>query len=138
MAFASSSKSRDFQSRLQPLIFPPLEDNDSNYLEWAIDAKMHLITEEIVRAIQIQDQGTQPVVEEVSASVCSRALQALRHYLGYSLWKEYIQLEDPAELWQQLRNRFLHEKTIFLPQARYDWMSLRMLDFPDISSFNSE
>ena len=42
------------------------------------------------------------------------------------------------ELSQHLRDRFLHEKTIFLPQAHHDWMSLCMLDFPDVSSFNSE
>ena len=32
----------------------------------------------------------------------------------------------------------LHEKTIFLPQAHHDWMSLRVLDFSDLASFNSE
>ena len=47
-------------------------------------------------------------------------------------------MEHPAELWAQLRARFLHEKTIFLPQACHEWMSLRVMDFPDISSFNSE
>ena len=47
-------------------------------------------------------------------------------------------MEHPIELWAQLRARFLYEKTIFLPQARHEWMSLRVMDFPDISSFNSE
>ena len=47
-------------------------------------------------------------------------------------------MEHLAELWAQLQARLLHEKTIFLPQARHDWMSLRVMDFPDISSFNSE
>ena len=69
------------------------------------------------------------MVEEVSALVCSRALQALCRHLDYSLLKE---------LWQQLCNGFLHEKIIFLFQACHDWMSLCVLDFPDISSFNSE
>ena len=31
----------------------------------------------------------------------------------------------------------MHEKIIFLSQARQDWMSLRVLDFHDLSSFNS-
>ena len=47
-------------------------------------------------------------------------------------------MEHPTELWAQLQARFLHQRTIFLPQARHNWMSLRVMDFPDISSFNSE
>ena len=47
-------------------------------------------------------------------------------------------MEDPADLWRQLHARFHHEKSIFLPQARSDWLSLRVLDFVDLNSFNAE
>ena len=77
-------------------------------------------------------------MEDISASVHLKALQTLRRHLGYLLRKEYIQIEDLAELRQHLHDRFLYEKTIFLPQACHDWMSLRMLNFPDLSFFNSE
>ena len=57
MASTSSSKPRDTQPWLQALIFPPLEDDDSNYLEWAIDAKIHLIAKELVGAIRVPNRG---------------------------------------------------------------------------------
>ena len=47
-------------------------------------------------------------------------------------------MEDPSDLWRQLHARFHHEKSIFLPQARSDWLSLRVLDFADLNSFNAE
>ena len=77
-------------------------------------------------------------MEDLLAFVRLKALQVLRRHLGYSLRKEYIQTKDPAELWKQLRNHFCHEKTIFLSQACHDWMLLRVLDFHELSSFNSE
>ena len=80
----------------------------------------------------------QSAMEDILAPICLQALKALHRHLGYSLRKEYIQIEDSAELWQHLRNSFLSEKIIFLPQARHDSMSLRVLDFPDVSSFNFE
>ena len=123
-------------SRLQPLVFPPLEVTGSNYLEWAVDAKTFWIAEELDDAIQPTPQG--PTAPGLPASVLAKALQALRRHLDTSLHREYIQVEHSAELWAQLQARFLHEKTIFLPQARHDWMSLRVMDFPDISSFNFE
>ena len=75
---------------------------------------------------------------DLPASTLAKALQALCRHLDTSLRREYIQVEHPVELWAQLKACFLHEKTIFLPQARHKWMSLRVMDFPDISSFNSE
>ena len=101
-----------------------------------MDAKTFLVAEELDDMIQPTTQG--PIVQGLPASVLAKALQALRRHLDTSLHREYIQVEHPAELWAQLQMRFLHEKTIFLPQARHDWMSLRVMDFLDISSFNSE
>ena len=90
MASTSSSKPRDPQPRLQALIFPPFEDDGSNYLEWAINAKTHLTVEKLAGAIRVLDRGTQLAVEDISASVCLRALQTLRRHVGYLLQKEYI------------------------------------------------
>ena len=49
-----------------------------------------------------------------------------------------MQVEDPAELWSLLHSRFNHQQTLFLPQARTDWINLRVMDFTDFASFNSE
>ena len=132
MTSSSSSKPPDSsQSRLQSLVFPLLDVSGSNYLEWAVDAKTYLVAEEI-------DDAIQAAAEALPASTLAKAFQALRRHLDSSLRHEYIQVEHPAEIWAQLQARFQHKRTIFLPQACYDWMSLRMMNFPDISSFNSE
>ena len=132
MASSSPPKPPDSsQSRLQSLVFPLLDVSGSNYLEWAMDAKTYLIAEEI-------DDVIQEAAEALPASTLAKVLQALRRHLDSLLRCEYIQVEHLAKLWAQLQARFLHEKIIFLPQARHEWMSLRVMDFPNISSFNFE
>ena len=96
-----------------------------------MDAKTYLIAEEI-------DDAIQEAVEALPTSTLAKALQALRRHMDSSMRHEYIQVEHPTKLWAQLQACFLHEKTIFLSHARHEWMSLRVMDFPDISSFNSE
>ena len=83
-----------------------LETDGENYLEWAIDARMHLTAEELDGAIGYLDQEIQLVAEGLPASVQSKALKALRRHLSYSLWKEYLHISDLAELWQLLLARF--------------------------------
>jgi hypothetical protein len=40
-------------------------------------------------------------------------------------------------LWNNLRERYEHQKTIILPKARYDWMYLRLQDFKSVRVYNS-
>jgi hypothetical protein len=62
----------------------------------------------------------------------------IRRHLDYSLRKQYFTLSSPHELWKALKTRFLHEKTMHLPQARSEWIQLRVMDFSDLLSFNAE
>ena len=75
---------------------------------------------------------------EIPTSHKWHTLLILRRHLDSSLRQQYIQVEDPAELWAALAARFKHEETIFLPQARSDWIGLRVMDFPNFLAFNSE
>ena len=68
----------------------------------------------------------------------SKALLILRRHINYALRNQYLLIEKSDELWKELKARFYHEKTIHLPQARSDWLELRVLDFADLSSFNAE
>ena len=76
--------------------------------------------------------------EEIPTSHKWHTLLILSRHLDFSLRQQYIQLEDPAKLWAALAARFKHEQTIFLPQARSDWIGLRVMDFPNFMAFNSE
>ena len=40
-------------------------------------------------------------------------------------------------LWQSLKDRYDHHKTVILPKARYDWLHLRLQDFKYVSEYNS-
>ena len=40
-------------------------------------------------------------------------------------------------MWQNLKERYDHQKFNILPQARYDWLHLRLQDFKSVSEYNS-
>jgi hypothetical protein len=119
-------------ARLQALQFTPLVADGSNFLEWENDAKIALGAEEFSLYL---DRVTAAGLPEVHKF---QTLQIFRRHIDPSLRQQYIQVEHPADLWTQLHERFHHKQTIFLPEARNDWINLRVLDFPDLISFNAE
>jgi len=129
MATQPSSSS---ESRLQPLMFVALNSDGSNFQEWLNDAKTVLSAEDL--AITVESEGS----EEILPVCKSQALLILRKHLDHALRLQYIQMDDPARLWSLLNARFNLQQTLFLPQARSDMINLRVLDFPDFVSFNSE
>jgi hypothetical protein len=61
----------------------------------------------------------------------------LRHHLHEKLKTEYLTVKDLLTLWNNLRERYEHQKTVILPKARYDWIHLRLQDFKSVSDYNS-
>ena len=114
--------------RTQSLFFDPLEPDGSNYLGWNVNMR----AEELDATIALAHEG------EIPTSHRWHMLLILRRHLYSSLQQQYIQVEDPAELWAALEARFKHEETIFLPQARSDWIGLRVMNFSNFLAFNSE
>lgn len=127
-----SQPSSSVDVRLQPLLFHALNFDGSNFLEWINDAKAVLASEDLAEAFDSETAADLRPVHKW------QALLILRRHLDTPLMQQYLQIEDPAELWTFLHARFHHEWTLFLPQAKNDWLHLRVLDFPDFSSFNSE
>ena len=129
------------ESRLQALMFPPLSSDGTNFLEWINDAKTVLSAEDLARTLITPVASTSDAPNPAAniPAVCKwQALLLLRRHLDPALRLQYLEVDDPAELWAQLHARFHHQQTLFLPQARSDWINLRVLDFPDFVSFNSE
>ena len=93
--------------------------------------KTHLVAEELGKAIN-------PEAKDVPTYVQSKALLIVRRHIDYSLQNQYLLVEKLDELWKELKSWFFHEKTIHLPQACNDWIHLRVLDFPNLLSFNAE
>ncbi|XP_021975561.1 uncharacterized protein LOC110870692 [Helianthus annuus] len=61
----------------------------------------------------------------------------LGHHLHEDLKREYLTVEDPLELWKNIKERFDHQKLVLLPKARYEWLHLRLQDYKSVSEYNS-
>ena len=90
--------------RMQPLLFEALEADGSNYMEWSIDARAHLCTEELKNILE------EPQCPDVPKASCWKGFLILRRHIDVSLHKQYIQTTELTDLWKQLVARFQHEK----------------------------
>ncbi|XP_061998811.1 uncharacterized protein LOC133716083 [Rosa rugosa] len=67
-----------------------------------------------------------------------RAMIFIRKHMEEALKVEYLAEEDPRSLWVALEERFNHQRTIYLPEARHDWQNIRFQDFKTVNEYNSE
>lgn len=116
-------------SNLTKLEFAALVISGKNYLSWILDAEIHLTAMNLGNTIQQENQA--------SLQDRAKALIFLRHHLDEGLKTEYLTVKDPLTLWNDLKDRYDHQKTVILPKARYDWIHLRLQDFKTIAEYNS-
>jgi ribosomal protein L40E len=116
-------------SNISKVEFSVLKISGSNYSSWALDAELHL--ESMGLADTIKDENKE------SNQNRAKALIFLRHHLDEGLKLQYLTLKDPLKLWKNLKERYDHLKLVVLPQARHDWLNLRLLDFKNITEYNS-
>ncbi|KAL9994632.1 hypothetical protein Hdeb2414_s0887g00958031 [Helianthus debilis subsp. tardiflorus] len=116
-------------SNLSKLEFTALDISGNNYLPWILDAKIHLTANNLGETI-VDGNQTSPQDK-------AKAMIFLRHHLHEDLKREYLTVEDPLELWTNIKERFDHQKLVLLPKARYEWLHLRLQDFKTVSEYNS-
>ena len=114
-------------SNLTKLEFVALDISGKKYLSWILDVEIHLTSMNLGETIKEENEESQ--------QNCSKAF--LRHHFHEDLKNEYLIVKDPFTLWNNLKDRFDHQKMVILPKARYDWMHLRLQDFKTISEYNS-
>jgi hypothetical protein len=68
----------------------------------------------------------------------AQALILIQHHLAEPFKQQYMTEDNPHQLWQDLKSRFDHAKTVILPAARQDWMNLCVQDHKSIFEYNSE
>ncbi|XP_073129133.1 uncharacterized protein [Henckelia pumila] len=117
-------------SNITKLEFEALDLSGKNYLSWIIDAEIHLVSMNLGDTIK---EGNKTSLQDRAKS-----LIFLRHHPNDGLKVEYLTVKEPQELWTNLKDRFDHQRTVFLPRARYEWMHLRLQDFKSASDYNSE
>ncbi|GAV85868.1 hypothetical protein CFOL_v3_29302, partial [Cephalotus follicularis] len=101
----------------------------NNYPSWVLDVKLHLGVKKLRHTI---DEDNAASNEERAT-----ALIFLRYHIDDDLQYEYLTVENPLELWQNLNDRFGHLKVVVLPKALNDWSQLRFQDFKTVSEYNS-
>ncbi|XP_045797770.1 uncharacterized protein LOC123891953 [Trifolium pratense] len=116
-------------SNLSKLQFEALDISGKNYLAWALDAEINLAAEGDGNAIKTGNNAS----EQQKA----KALIFIRRHLHEGLKNEYLTVKDPLVLWNKLKERYEHQKTIILPTARYNWIHLRLQDFKTVTDYNS-
>ena len=67
----------------------------------------------------------------------AKAMIFLCRHLHEELKIEYLTINDPLTLLNNLREGYEHQKTVILSKAHYDWMHLRLQDFKSVSDYNS-
>ena len=99
-------------SNLAKLEFVALDISSKNYLSWIFDVEIHLTSMNLGETIKEGNGNSQ--------HDCAKALIFLRHNLHGDLKNEYLTIKDPFTLWNDLKYRFDHQKTVILPKVRYD------------------
>ena len=117
------------EQKLANLTIVALDISGKNYLSWALEAETYLDAHGLVDTIQAE--------KETTNMQKAQALMFLRHHLHVDLKTEYLTVKDPLVLWNKLKDRYDHQKTVILPRARYEWTHLRLQDFKTVSEFNS-
>ncbi|GJX90426.1 hypothetical protein Tco_0343752 [Tanacetum coccineum] len=106
-------------SNLLKFEFLALDISGQNYLSWVLDAEIYLAANGLGDTIQV---GKETTVEQKA-----KAMIFLRNHLHDNLKIEYLTVKDPLVLWNNLKDRYEHQKTVILPRARYDWVHLRKI-----------
>ena len=114
---------------LTKLEFVALDISRKNYLSWILDAEIHLDAMNLGNTIK---EGNQASLQD-----CAKSLIFFQHHLHEDLKNEYFTVKDPLTLWNELKGKYDHHKTVILPKARYDWMHLRLQDFKTVNEYNS-
>ena len=114
--------------------FPILDAAGKNYLDWTQDIQNHLDAQGLLDVIYDEDNRELEVTREMNA----KAMILFRRHLSDTMKSEFIAITSPKTLWDSLKERFDHQKTIWLPEARQDWLNLRFQDFTSVTEYNAE
>ncbi|XP_059639698.1 uncharacterized protein LOC132282086 [Cornus florida] len=114
---------------LTKLEFIVVDISGKNYLSWILDAQIHL------DAMGLED--TVKEENDVSLQDKAKVMIFLRHHISEELKTEYLTERDPLCLWNNLKEKYDHKKTVILPKAPANWQQLRLLDFKIVAEYNS-
>jgi uncharacterized protein YdiU (UPF0061 family) len=74
--------------------------------------------------------------QELTPTHQYNALYIIRHHIHSDLKSEYVLEEEPSVLWIAIQNRYEQQKPLILPEAKHDWVNLRLHDYKSIGDYN--
>ena len=95
--------------RFEPLDYAILNPFGENYLEWTMNTSVVLKSRELGRSI-IQDNYA-------TESEKYRAITIMRHHLTEDLRNQYLNIENPRDLWTKLKSRYT---MVLLPNVKHE------------------
>ncbi|XP_048623686.1 uncharacterized protein LOC125592514 [Brassica napus] len=110
-------------------MYAALNLTGDNYLQWALDIKIILKSKNLGACTTDGNESSEK--DRYSA------ILIIRHHLAESLKDQYLTVENPLELWTELKSRYDHQRTVLLPKALYHWRNLRIQDFKSVDEYNS-
>ena len=116
-------------ANIEKLQFPALKVTGENYVRWVTNVKPYLVIKKITETIEVGNKSPPEHIAE--------AIIFLKKHLDENLTHDYGDVEDPAVLWQALKDRFDNQKEINLPHALEEWKTLRFQDFQRVRDYNS-
>ncbi|KAL8133213.1 hypothetical protein AgCh_008610 [Apium graveolens] len=99
-------------ANLAKLEFVVLDVSGNNYLSWVLDVELYLSANGLKDTIDLEKI---PTVEQNA-----KAIIFLRHHIHEDLKYKYLIIKNPLTLWNNLKDRFDHQKLVHLPSVRYD------------------
>ena len=121
-------------SNLEKLKFPALTVDGENYVAWSGLAKAHLFADSLDHTLTPYTEDTVPTKRQREAT---KAVLFLKHHMVVELQNQYRSVNDSAELWKTLTDRFDHQRLVFLPKALHDWNNLRFANFKTVNEYNA-
>nr|GEZ88327.1 hypothetical protein [Tanacetum cinerariifolium] len=104
-------------TNLVKLEFLALDISGQNYMSRVLDAEIYLTANGLGETIQ--------ACKETTVEQKAKTIIFLRHHLHGNLKFEYLTIKDPPVLWNHLKDKYEHKKTVILPRARYELVHLR-------------
>nr|GEZ87775.1 hypothetical protein [Tanacetum cinerariifolium] len=96
-------------ANLAKVEFLALDITGKNYLSWVLDAKIHLNANGIGDTVKEKNK--------TSVQDKAKAMIFLCHHFHEALKTKYLTVKDPLMLWNNLKDRYDHQKTMILPRA---------------------
>ncbi|KAL3649032.1 hypothetical protein CASFOL_005435 [Castilleja foliolosa] len=127
------------------LYFAPLSLKGDNYMSWANKVIRYLRCKGLEKFLLGFDHAEtsnmtikeKEIADEELFMKKSNAIRIMMDHLDEALQLEYLNVEDPKLLWDELKERFGYPRDVLLPTAIDEWNKLRFKDFKSVIDYNS-